>query len=368
MTTPIAERNTPTETEELNELPRELIVSDDALSPAVAWLAKMPTTIPETAVIQVTSLLSAVMLRRTCFERYQEAVIPAQGVGQASIIVDAKKLEAALKTVTGRLVITIDDGTLSIADGERTARLKTADEAVEFPRWPQFEGRGKAAINSREMVQVLTAVGVDESLPQLMTVAFDEGTMVATDRFRLSAISYSQDGFTGTVPASVLRPFAKVDTAVFVEAGTSVGDPDDWVELRSGMRTVTAPMPEAEFPKWRGLIPEDPPLRVLLPKEALYGAVSGDEVSFTIAGEVMRVTSASDGIETEQQIKLFQTVRNELDGPLKVHIRSKYVKDALRALNSGLVMFEATSADKPVMFRDISEKDLHLVMPVRQSA
>lgn len=364
--TRVAERNTHP-TKERNELIRELIVSAEKLSAEVAWLAKMPATTPETAVIQVTSLLSAVMLRRTCFERYQESVIPAQGVGQASILVDAGKLAAALKAVTGKLVITIGDGELNIKDGERTVRLKTADGAVDFPPWPQFEGQGKAAVNSREMVQVLTSAGHDETLPQFMTVSFDDGTMVATDRFRMSAITYSPTGFVGMVPTSVLRPFAKVDTAVFVEAGTVPNDPDKWVELRSGMRTVTAPMRDTEFPAWRAFIPEDPPVRVLLPKEALFKAVSGEEVTFIIDDGTMRVLSRSDDIETEQEIKVFRTVRNDFDGPFTVSIRSKYVKDALRALNSGLVLFEGKAANKPVMFRDIQEKDLHLVMPVRQA-
>lgn len=346
---------------------RELKVNAETLAAEVAWLAKMPTTTPATAVIQVTSLLSAVMLRRTCFDRYQESVIPAEGVAQANILVDAAKLAAALKTVSGTVLITIGDGELGIKDRERTVRLKTADEAVEFPRWPQFEGTGKAAVNSREMVQVLTSAGVDESLPQFMTVAFDGGTMITTDRFRLSAITYGPTGFVGTVPASVLRPFAKADTAVFVEAGTCPNDPDKWVELRSGMRTVTAPMPQIEFPKWRVLLPKDTPVRVLLPKDALFKAVSGEEVTLTVDGETMRVLSQSDDIDIEQEIKLFQTVRNDLDEPLSVTIRSKYVKDALRALNSGLVLFEGLAANKPVIFRDIQEKDLHLVMPLRSA-
>lgn len=365
--TTIAERNTPTpESGEPTELPRELKVNVDKLAAEVAWLAKMPTTVPATAVIQVTSLLSALMLRRTCFERYQETVVPAEGAAQASILVDAGKLATALKAVSGTITITIGDGVLGIRDGERTVRLKTADDAVDFPKWPQFEGLGKSAVNSREMVQVLTSAGRDETLPNLMTVAFDDGTMVATDQYRLSAITYSPTGFVGTVPTSVLKPFAKADTTVFVEAGTVPGDPDSWVELRSGRRTVTAPMPQVEFPKWRRLVPVDAPLQVMVPKDALLKAVgASNDVDLIVEGETMTVLTATDDIETEQQIKLFQTVRNELDGPLRVNVRSKYIKDALRALNSGLVLFEASAERKPVMFRDIQQKDLHLIMPQR---
>lgn len=349
-------------------MPRELKVDAEKLAAEVAWLAKMPATVPATAVIQVTSLLSAVMLRRSCFDRYQESIIPASGVAQASILVDANKLYAALKTVSGDVTLSIEDGVLRIKDSKGTARVKTADDAVQFPKWPQFEGRGKAVINSREMVRVLTSAGSDETMPQLMTVAFDDGTMVATDRFRLSAITYSPTGFVGQVPTSVLKPLAKVNTTVFVEAGTVPGDPDQWIELRSGMRTVTAPMPEREFTKWRALVPQDAPLQVLVPKEALLGAVSGDEVTLMVDGDIMTVVSTSDDVETEQEVKLFQVMRSDLDVPFRVSIRSKYVKDALQALTSGLVLFEGVASNKPVAFRDIAQKDLHLLMPLRTPA
>lgn len=347
---------------------RELKVDDEALAPEVEWLAKMPTTEPETAVIQVTSLLSAVMLRRTCFDRYQESVISAEGVGQASILVDALKLAAALKTVSGRLVISIDDGELIIKAGQRTVRLKTADGAVEFPQWPRFEGQGRGVVSPREMMQVLTSVGNDETIPILMTVAFDDGTMVTTDRFRLTAITYGTSGFVGKVASSTLRPFAKADTAVFIEAGSCPDDPNGWVELRSMGRTVTAPMPDTEFPQWRKLIPREVPVRVAVSKEALLKAVSGNEVTLTIDGETMTVVSESDGIQTEQEIKLFQTVRNDVDGPFTVTIRSKYVTEALRGLDSGIVLFEGSSSEKPVVFRDVADKELHLIMPVRKKA
>ena len=351
-------------------MPRELKVDAEKLAAEVAWLAKMPATVPATAVIQVTSLLSAVMLRRTCYDRWQESIIPAEGAAQASILVDANKLSAALKTMSGNtLTISVDDGTLIINDRAKTTRLKTADDdTIKFPKWPQFEGTGRAVINSREMVQALTSAGVDEALPQLMVVSFDNGKMVTTDRFRLSAITYDETGFTGKVPTSVLRPFVKADTAVFVEAGKVPDDPDQWVELRSGMRTVTAPMADTDFTKWKALVPADPPVQVLVPKEALLSAVSGEEVTLLIDGDTLSVLSTSDGIETEQQIKLFQTQRNDLDEPFRVTIRSKFVKDALRALNSGLVWLEGVAPQKPLMFRDIQQKDLHLLMPLRTPA
>jgi DNA polymerase III sliding clamp (beta) subunit (PCNA family) len=344
---------------------RELKVDAEKLAAEVAWLNRMPTSTPETAVIQVTALLSALLLRKTCFDQYREVVMPVEGAAQATALVDAGKLVTALKTVSGRVTITVGDDELAIKDSDRTVRLKAADTAVEFPQWPQFEGRGKEVVSSREMEQALTSVGTDDSLPQLTIVAFDNGKMVTTDRFRLSAITYDTSGFTGKVPSSVLYAFTKANTAVFVEAGSCTGENAEWVELRSGTRTVTAPMSDAEFPKWRKLIPETPPLRVVMPRADLLKAVTGEEITLVIDGEVMTVTSESDGMATEQKIGLYQTIRNTLDGPFTVTLRSKYVKDCLKGIGSGLVLIEASESVKPVMFQDVGESDLHLIMPVR---
>lgn len=346
----------------------ELKVDADTLATEVAWLNKMPVIGPETAVIQVTALVSALLLRKTCFDQYREVVMPAEGGAQSSLLVDAGKLITALKTMSGKVTITVDDDGLAIKNADRVVRLKVASTAVEFPEWPQFEGQGKEVVSSREMARALTSVGTDDTVPNLMVVAFDNGTMVTTDRFRLSAITYGTSGFTGKVASSVLHAFTKTAGAVFVEAGSCTGQKGGWVQLRSGAHTVTAPMPDIEFPKWKRLIPDGAPLWVALSREALSGAITGEEVTLVIDGDTLTVTSEDDGVETEQKIGLYQIVRNDLDGPLTVTMRSKYVHDCLRGIASGLVSIQASAPDKPVVFHDVSENDLHLVMPVRKAA
>jgi DNA polymerase III sliding clamp (beta) subunit (PCNA family) len=344
---------------------KELKVDVEALTDEVAWLGKMPTVEPESAVVQITLLLSALLLRRVSGEQYRESVMVADGGDQGTVLVSTTKLLDVLKSMTGRVALAIDNGSLSIESDERKSTIKSADEVVDFPQWPQFNGKGKEVLTSREIAQVLTSVSTDETLPALTTVAFDNGTMVSTDRHRLSRVIYDQSGFTGQVSSTALRAFAKADSAVFVESGTS-GE-KDWVQLRLDRRSVTIPMSDVSFPNWRKLIPEDQPIQVAISRGDLIKAVTGDTVTLTVDGDAIMVVSESEGTRTEQKVKLFQTVKNELDGPIAVTISSKYVRDSLRALNSGLVMFCVTAADKPVVFQDISEKDVHLLMPIKKA-
>lgn len=346
---------------------KELKINDDALSAEVGWLTKMPSgPAPACAVIQVTSFLSALMLRRTDLNQYRESVLPAEGVGQASVCVDALKLAEGLRAVSGPLVITVGDDTLTIKSSKLTVRIKGAD--VEFPKWPQFvSSADQNVVGARQIARVLTSVGTDETLPGLMAVAFDDGVMVSTDRLRLSKITYDGEGFTGLVPAAGLRAFARADGIVYVEPGSwpEQGGAKQWVELSSAGRTLTMPMADAEFPRWQRLIPLDAPIRVAVRRDDLLNAAGGDQVQLTVSGETMTVVSHSDGVEIEREIDLVQTLRNTNDGPFTVTMRSRFVNEALRGVSSGLVLLELTAPDKPVVIQDISEEALHLVMPIR---
>lgn len=344
-----------------------LKINAEELTEEVTWLNKMPTVEPESAVIQINLVVGALLLRRMSADQYRESVIPASGGDQSTVLVSTAKLLAALKPMTGDAILTIDDGGLSIeSDDERKVTLKAADGVVDFPQWPQFSGLGKEVLTSREIASVLTSVATDDALPALATVAFDNGTMVSTDRHRLTRIVYDEKGFTGHIPSAALQAFAKADSAVFVEAGASGGK--DWVQLRMDQRSVTIPMADVSFPNWRKLIPEDQPLQVAIVRRDLIKAITGDSVTLTVDGDSIRVVGESDGVRTEQKVKLFKTVKNELDGPISVTISSKYVRDCLRALDSGLVLFCITGSDKPVVFQDVSDKDIHLVMPIKQAS
>lgn len=345
----------------------ELKINDDALSAEVGWLTKMPSGgTPETAVIQITSFLSALMLRRTDLNQYRESVLPAEGVGQSSVCVDAMKLSEGLRSVSGPLVLTVDTDQLSIKSAKLTVRIKAAK--VNFPKWPQFESTAdQAVVGARQIARVLTSVGTDETVPALLAVAFDGGSMISTDRFRLSRITYDGKSFTGKVPGAALRAFAKTDGVVYVEPGRwPEVSKDDWVELSSGGRTLITQMADTPFPQWKQLIPSDAPVRVAVRRDDLLSAAGGEEVRLTIDGDTLTVVSSSDSVEIERAVPLVETLRNNLDGPFTVTLRSKYINDALRGISSGLALLEVTAPDRPVVLQDIGESDLHLIMPIRE--
>lgn len=343
---------------------KELMIDAEELTKEIAWLNKMPTAEPASAVIQITAVVGAVIARRVSDGQYRESTVQAVGGDQASITVAVSRLLDALKALTGTLALTVDDDSLSLESSERKVTLRSANSVVEFPAWPQFAGNGYEVLLPDSLTQVLTSVGNDDNIPVLKNIAFDGGTMVSTDRHRLTRVIYDKRGFTGHVPATSLRAFAKADTAVFVEAGVVNGQP--WVQLRSNGRYCTSPMPDVSFPNWRKLIPESELVKVVFDRDQLLKAITGDEVSLTVDGDSIIVVSESDDIRTEQKVALNKTISNKSDGPVTVTISSKYVKDSLRGLGTKLTMLGITTPTSPVVFSDFINT-LHLVMPVKKA-
>lgn len=342
----------------------KLMIDAEELTREIAWLNKMPTVEPLSAVVQITAVVGAVIVRRVSGDQYRESTVQAVGGDQASITVAVSRLLEALKALTGTLAIAIDDDGLSLESSERKVTLRSAKDVVEFPAWPQFAGNGREVLLPDSLTQVLTSVGNDDNMPALKNIAFEGGMMVSTDRHRLTRVVYDKRGFTGRVPAASLRAFAKADTAVFVEAGMVDGQP--WVQLRSNSRHCTSPMPDVNFPSWQKLIPENELVKVVFDRNQLLKAISGDEVSLTVDGNSIIIVSESDDTRTEQKIAVNRTISNKSDGPVTVTISSKYVKDSLRGLGTSLAMLGITAPMKPVVFSDFTNT-LHLLMPIKKA-
>lgn len=353
-------------TERKHQVSKSLRIAADQLTKEISWLNKMPTVEPTSAVVQITAVIGAVIVRRVSDDQYRESVVSAVGGDQISITVAASKLLDALKSLEGSLIITINDEDLTLESPERKVTIRSASSAVDFPKWPQFAGEGFGVLLPENLNQVLTSVGTDDSLPALKNIAFDNGTMVSTDRHRLTRVTYDRAGFTGQVSSASLRAFAKTNTAVFVEAGTVNEQP--WVQLRSAGRSCTSPMADADFPNWRKLIPEDQPLRVAFDREQMLKAISGVTTTLTVGGDSIAVASENDDsdIKTEQKVNLYQTMQNEFSEPVSVSISTKFLADSLRGLGSKLAVLGITSPTSPVVISDLTDA-LHLVMPVKKA-
>jgi DNA polymerase III sliding clamp (beta) subunit (PCNA family) len=350
------------------------------LAREVAWVTKGSKSkfgVAALSSVEVTAVVGALSLRRTDLELWRESVIPVDGGGQASVLVDPVKLKSLTDGVVargaGNAVIGVAADALTISTDGTHRKLRSAAKADEFPDWPVFQAVGKPAVLSAEQVaRALTSTRVDDSLPMLTGVRFEDGSMVSTDRFRLTVITYADKGFTALVPGAALRAFT--DGVVSVQhgkfAGIKVKGVDGGaVRISSGGRSIVCRELDAEFPKWRNQIQseEDYGLVAFLRRRQLLEAIDGgDHVTVTLRDGAMTITSADrdQTTEIEQDIDADVLKGDELL-PFTARYNRVFLTGIVKNIQDGTIRFFASEPVKPIVLKGSTDDELHLLMPVR---
>jgi DNA polymerase-3 subunit beta len=342
-----------------------------SLAEEVAWMAKAKASYG-TPHAEVAAIVGGLRMRRTDYALWRESNIGAEGGGQARVLVDPARLAALLKGVTGDAVIEVGEEHLGVRCGGRNVKLKAAGRVEDFPAWPVFEPLGQEAIvGSGQLSRALTSVGVDDTLPMLTGVRFDNGTMASTDRFRLSAITYDRKGFTALLPGDALRPFASGAEVITIEHGRKASDkpsPDEGLaRVSSGGRSIVAALLDCEFPRWRQLIPADDTLtvQVMVKRDDLLDAIDGDQVRLTLRADTITVLSSSlaGDVEIEQDIACEPLAAGGF--PFTVAINAKNLVGCVKGIPGNLVRIMASKPALPVLLRGVTDDELQLLMPIR---
>lgn len=355
------------------------------LAEEVAWLAKAKAS--SLGVLQTVHLATStdgLCLRRTDYELFRETVLPTEGGVDAEVLLNPVKLSSLLKGAAGYATLEITDiaspngvssSGVAIEVGGRRITLRSAGDVDDFPDWPRFEATGEPAVlGAGQLARALTSVGVDDTLPMLTGVRFEDGVMASTDRFRLTAITYADHGFTALVPSGALRPFAGGTDVVTVEHGAVV-DPvagvvghGGAVQVSSGGRSIIARLLDAEFPKWRQLIPTNAAVTAILSRTELLAAL-GDREQVTLqlrADDTMTVTSSDRDGDVSVQQEIVATV---LDGgdylPFKIVLNTANLTGCVKGITGGVVKWAATTSSRPLVLTGVTDDERHLVMPIR---
>lgn len=359
---------------------KTLKVDAHHLAEAVAWIAKFKGRSYGNSVlssVQVSAVLGAVRLRHTDYEMFHECLVPAEGGDQVSVLVDPGKLAALFKgRQYGVALVEVTDTELAIELGGRTVKLR-GTAAEEFPAWPVFTPTDKRAnIAAPKLARALTSVGVDDKLPMLTGVRFEDGMMVSTDSFRLSRIRYADSGFTTLVPAAAIRAFARGTDVIGVEVGRLVADANavdgGMVRLSLGGRSILARVLDADFPAWRQHIPTEEwmPLIALIRRDQLLAAIGSEgfaTLTFPENGDTITVACSDEAgdVVVEQHIDA-RMLRSDATLPYTIRLNSKRLAGCLKGIAAGALRFMCqANPTKSVMMVGLGDADLHMLMPIR---
>ncbi|MCU1651707.1 MAG: polymerase subunit beta [Pseudonocardia sp.] len=379
-------------------------VERDALADGVAWVARSLPARPPVPV------LGGVLL-----EAGTGGGVDGTGQGltisgfdyevSTRVEVEASVGSADRALVSGRLLaditkslpphpvdVSVDGSRATITCGSARFSLPTmpVEDYPKLPDMPQLAGSVRPDVFAQAVTQVAVAAGKDDTLPMLTGIRLEiEGTkltMAATDRFRLAVRELEWEPGDAGISTAVLVPARTLAEAAKTLTGKdavqlALADRDGMLGLAGNGRRTTTRLLDAEFPKYRQLLPTDHTSAAILEVAPLLEAIKrvslvadrGAQVRMEFTEGSLRLTAGGDDEgSAEEQLSC------ELDGePLTIAFNPGYLLDGLNALHTERAHLGFTTPSRPALARPVSSDDataanpghasgyVHLLMPVR---
>jgi DNA polymerase-3 subunit beta len=370
-------------------------VERDGLADAVAWVARSLPSRPPVPVLggvllDAGSVDGSEGLTVSGFDYEVSATvgIPATVADGGRTLVSGRLLADITKSLPAQPVeISVDGSRVAIACGNAKFSLPTmpVEDYPQLPAMPQHAGELAGEVFGQAVSQVAVAAGKDDTLPMLtgvrVEIAGDKLTLVATDRFRLAMREFEWKP-TGDVPdAAVLVP-----ARTLAEAAKALGSSGRTVELAlssgdgllglsgSGRRATTRLL-DAEFPRYRQLLPSEQTSAAIITVAPLVEAIKrvslvaerGTQVRLEFADGGLRLSAGGDDEgSAEEELPV------EFNGdPVTIAFNPGYLQDGLAALHTDRAELSFTTPNRPALIKPVGETGevnpgyLYLLMPVR---
>ncbi|MCV7290824.1 DNA polymerase III subunit beta [Mycolicibacterium wolinskyi] len=380
------------------------VVRED-FADAVAWVARnLPTrpTIPVLAGVLLTGTEDGLTISGFDYEVSAEVRVAAEIASAGSVLVSGRLLSDITKALPAKPVEVSVEGTrVALTCG--SARFSLPTLAVEdypaLPALPDETGVVSADLFAEAIGQVAVAAGRDDTLPMLtgirVEISGESVVLAATDRFRLAVRELTWATTAGDVEAAVLVPAktlaeaAKAGTDgtqvhLALGSGAAVGK-DGLLGIRSDGKRSTTRLLDAEFPKFRQLLPTEHTAIATIGVAELTEAIKrvalvadrGAQIRMEFSDDVLRLSAGADDVGRAEE-DLPVSFAGE---PLTIAFNPTYLTDGLGSLHSERVTFGFTTPSRPAVLRPAGEDDgtgggsgpfpaaqtdyVYLLMPVR---
>lgn len=367
-------------------------VKKDEFALAVAAAAK--TTSPQNAggvlagVLLETNNGSKLRLSGFDQETATKGLIDATVETEGKAVLPAQMLSSVARSLPNEVVtIEIDDSRAVVTSGKAVFRLPVLPVAdyPELPKLPAASGKVAADVFAAAVAQVAIATGKDASIPALTAVRVevdgDKLTLVATDRYRLAMRQISWDPADPDLEASILVPkaalvetsrsFGTVGSPVTVGIGGIDGESASLVGFANADRALITRQVEGEFPRYRGLLPEEFASAAVVENDVLNEALkrAGIVVNATLA---VRLTFSENLLKLEagegESAEHTEDIECEYSGEeFTIAFNPTFLAEGIGAAGTERITISLNGAQKPAVITGVgSEEDYrYLLMPVR---
>jgi DNA polymerase-3 subunit beta len=304
----------------------------------------------------------------------------AQVQSEGALTVPARLLQDFVNGMPGGVIELEQDEQRLKVTTESYKSVINGVAADEFPVMPAIEGGTTWTVAGpllkKALQQVLMAASNDESRPVLTGVYFHtvDGTlyMAATDSYRLAEkrlVTVKQD-VQLLIPATALHDVLRIINDF--EGEITVVHDDQQVQFRAGEVELVARLIEGNYPDYRKLVPGSFSTTATLARTEL---VNITKVSSLFAREsagsiVVSVDEPSESIwihaVASQLGENNATLKVDAKGSGSITLNSKYLLDALQAMDAKTIRVGFNGKLEAVMLTDVDSDDyLHIIMPLK---
>ncbi|MBJ8342558.1 DNA polymerase III subunit beta [Antrihabitans sp. YC3-6] len=358
-------------------------VAREDFADSVAWVARSLPSRPPVPVLGGVLLATSedgLTVSGFDYEVSAQMRISAEVAGHGEVLVSGRLLADITKSLPGKPVdVTVDGTRVLIACGSAKFSLPTMP-VEDYPQLPELPGKtGSLSVDafSEAVGQVAVAAGKDDTLPMLtgirVEIEGDKVVLAATDRFRLAVRHVDWEPAKADVKAAVLIPAKTLSES----AKTLVGPLDSRVELSlgggstvgaegllgivtSGRRTTTRLL-DAEFPKFRQLLPKEHTSMATLDVAPLIEAIKrvalvadrGAQVRLEFSDEGLLLSAGGEDAGRAEE-----ALEADFRGTaLTIAFNPGYLIDGLGSLHSDRVSFGFTTPSRPAVLRPASDDE-----------
>ncbi len=325
-----------------------------------------------------------VSLTTTNLDMAVVSFLPATSSESGVVTVPARLIAEFVSNLPrGEMVEITADGTKVEVKSGSCESVMNGALADDFPELPELDKEKTVSFQmgaeefKAGLSQVMMAASSDTARPALTGVYFNtfEGGLyvAATDGYRLAErklVEKIEAEVAAVVPVNSLQEVMRsLDEN---QEEIEILFDETQVKFRLGNIEVTSKLVDGSFPDYRQLIPKQTEIAIEAKKSEL---VRLTKLAALFAKEVGGSVVCST--EAEKKVFVIAAVANELgrnnseiavdveaDG--KVTLNSRFLLDAINALNAERVSFGFSNKLDPVVIRGVGEEDyIHIVMPLK---
>ena len=386
-----------------------LRAAKDDLADAVAWVARSLPTRPTQPILRGMVFVAGdegLEIAGYDYEVSTQIRIAAEISETGRFAVNGKLVSDIVSKLPNKPIDMHYDGTkVLVTCGKSRFELPamTLEDYPALPSVPAATGTIDPQLFTEAIGQVAVAAGRDETLPMLTGIRMEtEGnmvTMAATDRFRLAVRTFEWNQIPEGNAELLIPAKTLADTARSLDAGSSepvtlaFGDGSDGravgadglLGILADPRRTTTRLLDAEFPKFRPLLPKQhsslasvriDPLREAIRRVSLV-ADRGAQIRMDFSEGQVVLSAHGDEAGRAEEVRECAFVGE----PLLIAFNPGYLSDGLSAIHTDRVVMGFTQPSRPAvlipepdelpeagedgMFPNPETEFTYLLMPVR---